>query len=246
MRNTLLASGLLLAVVNAHALEAGDIAFTSFNTDEDGWAIVALADLPMDTVIYFTENEWNGEALGVGGAFNSGEAVYTWSLGAEAVAAGAVVRFSGVNRAADRSASAGALSATGTANLAGGGDGLFAYIGADDANPSGFLAAISNDGFVGDQLNGTGLILGASAVALDAGTRFGTYVGPRSGASVFGSYASTVNNAADWSIFKVASADAEPDLTPFSVAAAVPEPESYAMMLAGLGLLAGIARRRRG
>ena len=244
MRNTLLAGGLLLAAVNAHALKAGDIAFTSFNTDEDGWAIVALADLPMDTVIYFTENEWNGAALGIGGAFNTGEAVYTWSLGAETVAVGTVIRFSGVNRVADRSASAGVLSAAGTANLAGGGDGLFAYLGVDDANPSSFLAAISNDGFAGDQLNGTGLSLGNTAVALEAGTRFGTYDGPRSGASAFESYASTVNDAANWSIFKVASADAAPDLSAFSVTAAVPEPESYAMMLAGLGLLAGIARRR--
>ena len=75
MRKTLCAGALLLATLNAHALEAGDIAFTAFNTDEDGWAIVALAELPVDSVIYFTENEWSGAALGAGGAFNSGEAV---------------------------------------------------------------------------------------------------------------------------------------------------------------------------
>lgn len=246
MRNTLVAGGLLLATLNAHALEAGDIAFTAFNTDEDGWAIVALADLPTDTVIYFTENEWNGAALGAGGTFNSGEAVYSWELGVEAVSAGTVVRFSGVNRAADRSASAGTLTATGTANLASGGDGIFAYLGADGATPSTFMAAISNDGFVGDQLNGTGLALGSTAIALEAGTRFGEYVGARSGADAFASYASAVNDTAEWSILKVNSAGAEPDLTAFAVTAAVPEPESYAMMVAGLGVLAGVARRRRG
>lgn len=245
MRNTLVAGGLLLATLNAHALEAGDIAFTAFNADEDGWAIVALAELPGDTVVYFTEKEWSGAAPEAGGTFSGGEAVYTWSLGAESVAAGEVVRFSAVRSAASRSASMGELAATGTANLAVGGDGLFAYTGADSATPARFIAAISNEAFAGDQLNGTGLTLGSTAIALDSGTRFGEYAGARSGADAFGSYAAAVNDVGNWSMVKVSSADAAPNVTAFAIAAAVPEPESYAMMLAGLGLLAGVARRRK-
>ena len=245
MRKTLCAGALLLATLNAHALEAGDIAFTAFNTDEDGWAIVALAELPVDSVIYFTENEWSGAALGAGGAFNSGEAVYTWSLGDDAVSAGEVVRFSRVNSAAERGVSLGSLSAGTGANIAGGGDSLFAYVGSDATTPAAFLAAISNEGFEGEQLSGTGLALGSSAIALEAGTRFGEYVGARSGEAAFASYASPVNGAANWSVSKLNSASVAPNLESFTIAAAVPEPESYAMMLAGLGLLAGVARRRR-
>ena len=68
-----LAAGLLAAVSSAHAQSAGDLMFTSFNADEDGWSMVALANLPANTTVFFTDNEWNGSAIGSGGSFNTGE-----------------------------------------------------------------------------------------------------------------------------------------------------------------------------
>ncbi|ATG91652.1 hypothetical protein [Methylomonas koyamae] len=73
-RNTIVSALLLVAGANAHAaLTTGDIAFTSFNADEDGFSLVAFVDIGANTTIHFNDNEWNGNAIGAGGAFNSGE-----------------------------------------------------------------------------------------------------------------------------------------------------------------------------
>ena len=46
-------------------LSTGDISFTAFNADgEDDFAIVALADIPANTTIYFSDNEPNSDGTG--------------------------------------------------------------------------------------------------------------------------------------------------------------------------------------
>ena len=108
MKRLSVLTALLLAAASSHAaLQAGDIAFTSFNADEDGFSVVALREVAPFTAIYFTDNEWNGGAPGSGG-FNSGEGTYAWVSGAAAIAAGTVVRFSEID-SATRAASVGAL-----------------------------------------------------------------------------------------------------------------------------------------
>ena len=50
MIKNILALAVAAAVVSpAHALTAGDLSFTSFNADEDGFALVALADIAANT-----------------------------------------------------------------------------------------------------------------------------------------------------------------------------------------------------
>jgi hypothetical protein len=80
-----------LAALNAHALTAGDIAFNSFNADEDGFSIVALADITANTTIYFGDNEYSS------GAFNTGESYSKWVSGASLITAGTVIRFTAVD-----------------------------------------------------------------------------------------------------------------------------------------------------
>ena len=63
IRKTVLALLLAATGVSAHALTAGDIAFTSFNADEDGWSIVALANISANTVVHFSDNTWNGTSF---------------------------------------------------------------------------------------------------------------------------------------------------------------------------------------
>jgi len=158
MRSSSLAAALLLVTsttVNA-ALQSGDIAFTAFNADEDGFALVALRPLPAFSTIHFSDNEWGGGAPG-SGTFNTGENTYTWVTGPEPLAAGTVVRFSAIDQAT-RAASVGAfgLFQGGTPGFSATGDTLYAYAGDANAVPAQFLAALSSEGFSGSTLAGSG------------------------------------------------------------------------------------------
>ena len=87
----------LLAASAAQAQSAGDIAFTTINADEDGWSLVTFVNLAPNTTIFFSDNEWNGSAIGSGGAFNTGESYHQWTSGAAPIAAGTVIRFSAID-----------------------------------------------------------------------------------------------------------------------------------------------------
>ena len=245
LRHSLLA--LLLAVTGAQAqaaLGSGDLAFTAFNADEDGWAMAALADIAPNTKVYFTDNEWQGSA------FNSGESYFQWSSGSTAIAAGTVIRFSAVDTTGLK-ASAGLLnraSVAGSTNygLSQSADTLYAYLGTAAAAPTTFLAAISTGGFSATEggLSNTGLSVGHGAIALRNGSDYAEYTGPRNGLASFTAYRALVADASQWTDKGDGSyASLVPNTAPFTVSA-VPEPKDYAMFLAGLCLMGGIARRR--
>jgi hypothetical protein len=244
-RLSLLAALLLAAAPTQAALQSGDIAFTAFNADEDGFAIVALRDLAPFSAVYFSENEWNGGAPGAG-AFNGGEATYAWVSGAAPVAAGSVVRFSAIDKAA-RAASVGAFGQvlSGTSGFAATGDTLFAYAGASASSPAALLAAVSSDGYSGSSLAGSGLAVGVNAVSVGSGADFAEYAGPRSGPASYGAYAALVADADRWSSAATGDfATTVPNMAPFAVAA-VPEPETYALLATGLGLVGWRLRQQR-
>ena len=231
-------ASLCLSAPGAHALGTGDIAFTAFNTDEDGWAVVALTDLAAGSTIYFTDSNWNGAA------FTSAEGFHTWQTGASVIAAGTVIRFSDIDQAG-RAVSVGSLSTTGNAALSSTSDTLYAYVGSSTSAPTTFLAAVSSEGAAAaaTALGAAGLTAGVNAIALPASTDYASYAGPRSGEADYAAYRSQVNDASKWIAFTDgAHADAVPDTTPFAVTA-VPEASTAWMLLAGLGVL-GLMRRR--
>ena len=241
---------LLLTVLTAAAAAASapalssttDIAFTSFNADEKGWSLVTFADIASNTTIFFTDNEWNGSA------WNSGEGFQVWNSGTNNIAAGTVIRFSSVQNAG-RSASIGTLStAGGGLDISATADTVYAYLGTAANAPTTFLSAISSGTFgnaTDGYLTGTGLSVGAGAVQLQNSTDYAEYTGVRSGYTSFAAYKSGVSNAANWSMGGNGTfATTVPNPTHFSVTA-VSEPETYAMLLAGLGLMAAVARRRK-
>jgi hypothetical protein len=226
------------------ALQPGDIAFTAFNADEDGFAIVALRDIAPFTAVYFSDNEWNGGAAG--GGFNTGEGTYAWTTGAGAIAAGTVVRFSDIDTAT-RAASVGAFGQvlSGLPGFAATGDTLFAYTGDSASLPGALIAAVSTDNFSGSALAGSGLSIGVNALSVGTGADYAEYTGARSGLASFGAYAGLLADPGQWSSH--ASGDfalTAPNLTPFAVAA-VPEPETYALLAAGLALIGLRIRRER-
>lgn len=250
LRQSVLALLLAVSGVSAQAaLNTGDIAFTAFNADEDGLSFVTFSDIAANTTIYFSDNEWNGSA------FNTGESYNQWNSGASTIAAGTVIRFSAYDKTS-LAASAGTLSrvsVSGSSNwgIANSGETVYAYLGAGATTPTSFLAAITNGSFAADgSLTGTGLVEGSTAIRLNALTPGATpdyaeYTGPRTGMGSFEDYKAQVANVANWTVDTTNGnySATLPNTAAFSVTA-VPEPESYAMLLAGLGLVGFAARRR--
>lgn len=216
----------------------GDLAITAINGDEDGFALVTFVDLLAGSQLMITDNEWNGLPVGGGGDFNSDEGVLTWMLGAD-LAAGSVVRFASVDSASEISVSFGTVSRSGGLRIAVSDDSLTIY--RDDLGHALPLSAI---GYGASFLPAAGL--DAATVTFSGGVDFAEYAGARSGADQMLAYSQNVFDASNWTVRAgTQEANTLPDMTAFSVMAApVPEADSYAMMLAGLGLVSVMARRR--
>jgi hypothetical protein len=243
MKRTLLAALLATAGVNAQALTTGDLAFTGFNADLDSWAVVTFVDIAANTTVYFSDNEWNGAAFN-----DTNEHAMAWNTGASTIAAGTVVLFTEIDGSTDViAASVGTLGLAAGAGtnlgLSASDETLYAYVGIDALNPTAFLAALTTESSTTNVTN-AGLIVFVNAVALTNSTDYADYTGVRSDWS-FDVYAATVNDANNWNVIVGGdNALLTHDTTAFTIAA-VPEAETYAMMLAGLGLVGLMARRRK-
>lgn len=235
---TLMVASFCLSSASAFAVTRGDIAFTSFNADEDGWSIVVLTELTSHSTLYFTDSNWDGNT------FATSEGFYEWDTGADSILAGTVIRFSQIDQAA-RSVSAGSLTSSGSRALSSTAETVYAYLGTAASSPLTFLAAISTETNAAAiaALAAAGLQSGLNAVVLPASTDYAEYIGPRGGEADFAAYRPLISNAANWSGFVDGDhAAAQPGLAAFSVSA-VPEVSGGWMMLAGLALVAARLRR---
>jgi hypothetical protein len=175
------------------ALGPGSIAITGFNADDpDSIAFVALEDIVAGTVIIFTDNNWNGTAF----ATNEGSITVTLTT---ALTAGSVVRLEAL-QGTTPTTSSGTVSRSGSFNLSGSTEAVYAYVGTSTA-PT-FLTAIANEGFPAtNSLSGTGLTAGTNAIDLgtvDAGADIGAYTGARTGLASFADYRTLINTASNW------------------------------------------------
>ena len=87
-----------VAALPASALTTGDLAFTSFNADDDGWAMVSFVDIAANTTVYFSDNEWTGAAFA-----DSNEHALVWNTCAQMILAGLVIVFTEIDGAANTS-----------------------------------------------------------------------------------------------------------------------------------------------
>lgn len=180
----------------APALQTGDIAFTAFNADRDAIAFVALDTIPAGQVIYFNDNEWNGSAIGSGGAFNTGEGVVTWTSPVGGIAAGTVVVIDNYDKV---SISASVGSATGSSAIGATDDSIYAYQGSSSSQPSTFLALIANH--AADSIANTGLTSGTTAIYLTSSADFADYTGLRNNQPAFADYLAQIGNvASNWTV----------------------------------------------
>lgn len=180
------------------ALGPGSIAFVGFNSDgNDNIAFVALEAISSGTVIYFTDNAWNGTAF----TANS-ETVWHWTA-TSTVAAGSIVTIDNIG-SGTLSTNNGSVAFDNTANrgLANSNETVFAMLGSysgtvsnGNVTPTTFLTAVGNTALT---LTNTGLTAGTNALNLTSGTDIGAYTGSRVSQTSFASYLSLINNDANW------------------------------------------------
>ncbi|WP_456439425.1 lamin tail domain-containing protein [Psychroserpens sp.] len=192
---------LLITSVGFAQLSTGDIAFTAFNADgDDDFAIVALADIPANTIIYFTDNE-----PATATTLTTGEGKVVWDSGGSIISAGTIIVFTDTDSSGNPNfgASLGTLTNgvdTGM-NLAGGGDALFAYHGSDEDTVTTWLAGIQNEannegvGFVT-----TGLTIGTTFINyfVSGSPDGGFYSGDRASESLFADYLTLLGDNTNW------------------------------------------------
>lgn len=236
--------GLSLAVsTSANAtLATGDIAFIGFNADgDDGFSIVALADIMAGESIYFRDDEWDG------GAFGTGEGEFIWNT--PSLAAGSVVTFV-TDAGGTPTTSAGTISADpafspGDMGISASGETIFAYLGASNS-PATFLAAIGSDNSdpIQDTTAGTGLTTGTTAVALGGDIDVAEYTGPRSGLTSFADYLALIGDTNNWNIVVGGSGDQSGEVLPFNTTSFTVVPIPAAVWLFGSAFGALLLRRR--
>ena len=240
LKKTLFALTVLATSLSAQALNTGDLAFTSFNADEDGWSLVTFVDLAANTKIFFSDGTAsNATTLG------NNESSFQWITGAGVIKAGTVVRFSSID-AASRSASIGSFSVLNSSNLgmSATAETVYAFLGTSATSVTTMLTAASSEANT-NSLTTVGLTAGVNAIKLTSSADYANYTGVRTGELSFAAYAPLVNNAANWSINVGGNGSSvTPSTLAFSVTA-VPEPESYALMMTGLLAVGAVARRRR-
>ena len=193
---------LLISSSVSFGQSAGDIAFVGFNADgDDDFAIVVLADLPANTIIYITDNEPNATGNGLAD-LNEGE--MSWDTGASIITAGTVVLFTDTDNPVNPSygSSVGTISSSSAPNLAGGGDALYAVLGDPTTNSiTVWLAGIQNEaGNEGANFSATGLIAGSTFVNFytSGSPDGGVYSGVITDELNWSDYLTLINNPANW------------------------------------------------
>ena len=153
--------------------------FVGYNADgTDGFAFVTFVPLPNGTTIFFNDNEWNGLAIGSGGAFNdTSEGAITWTNNTgNTISAGTIITV--LSASSSPTVNLGSVSESEPGfDLEASNEVLYMFLGTDDATPTSFLSAIANDGFANGTIAGTGLTSGTDATAISGDVDVIVYTG---------------------------------------------------------------------
>jgi hypothetical protein len=258
-------AAVLFATVCANAdaaLSPGDIALIGWidNGMTDSFAFVTLAPVGTGEIVYFTDSGWTGSQFrGASASDGDGnENLLQWTANAD-IAAGTIVRSTDYSVASWTWVRSGAIPGAASGNfsdlsLSQTGDQISAFQGLSDNplnNPTVHLFLLDDTGaFESATTTGTGdvptgLTSGVTAISFNQngsgknfmGVSASVLAGPAKSSQ---QWLATFADASNWSFGSAGTLPA--GSIPI---AAVPEPETYALMLTGLGLLGWAARRRR-
>ena len=256
----------------AHAagtsLANGDFAFTGLNvnTTVGGWSFVTFVDLAAGTTIYFTDTNVLQTPTSAGVFSTAPEVFWSWTAGAD-VAAGTSVALLGTGTSGQYAAKSGVAGGTangtvtnltgGASNISSSGDILYAFQASSFATnyqPGAitFLGAISNRGSYTSADNPTaatglsGIQVREFKVDATTATRYTQFTAQVSTSDTpYASMAdlqSALALSANWTT--VAGSNSLPIVSDVLAVSAVPEPQSLALWLAGLGIVGAVAGRR--
>ncbi|KQV89137.1 PEP-CTERM sorting domain-containing protein [Pelomonas sp. Root1237] len=267
---TLIALAASIGTVQAAgtSLSNTQFAFTGVNgnTTVGGWSFVSFVDIAAGTTIYFTDTNVLQTTSAAGVFSTTAETFWSWTASAK-VNAGTSVALLGTGVNGQYAAKSGTAGGTangvvvnlngGASNISSGGDILYAFQAASyatnyQASAITFLGALSNRGTYTSSDNPTaatglsGIQLREYKVDAATATRYTQFTAQvTTNDAPFSSMAqlkSALAVNANWTT--VAGSNSTPIVADVLAVTAVPEPESYALMLAGLAVMGGVARRR--
>lgn len=273
MRKTLSSIAIAVASLgSAHAagtaLANGDFAFTGLNvnTTVGGWSFVSFVDLAAGTTIYFTDTNVLQTPTAAGVFSTAPEVFWSWTASAD-VAAGTSVALLGTGTSGQYAAKSGAAGGTangtvtnltgGASNISSSGDILYAFQAASFATnyqPAAitFLGAISNRGSYTSSDHPTaatglaGIQVREFKVDATTATRYTQFTAQVSTSdtpySSLDDLKAALALSANWTT--VSGSNSLPIVSDVLAVSAVPEPQSLALWLAGLGLVGSVASRR--
>jgi hypothetical protein len=242
------------------ALTAGDIAIIGRTNDAspDAFSFVTLANIAAGETVYFTDNGWTGSAYRGSSATDGdgNEGLAKW-VATSAVSAGTILGSSALTTSGTITGVSSSYSALAFGQ---GGDQINVFQNSNVTNPL-FNTATQTALYAFDDTNAFEAAVDSNSGAVPNGVSVVANTAVTLNASVGGtvrvkaSVLSTLgNNKAAWLAAIANKANWEAGATgsvllptgSINVAtAAVPEPEGYAMVLAGLGILGLLARRRQ-
>ncbi|MBT9491423.1 MAG: PEP-CTERM sorting domain-containing protein [Paucibacter sp.] len=260
-----------LASAQATSLSNGDFAFTGINgnTTLGGWSFVTFTDIAAGTTIFFTDTNVLQTTVAAGVFSSTAETFWSWTASAD-VAAGTSVALLGTGTSGQYAAKSGAAGGTAngtvtnhngaSSNISSGGDTLYAFQAAGyatnyQAADITFLGAASNrttpyatsdNPFAATGLSG--IQVREYRIDNATTTRYSQFSAQVSTDDTPFSSMDELKAAlainANWTT--VSASNTIPVVSDvLAITAAVPEPQTYALLLAGLAVVGAVARRRR-
>jgi hypothetical protein len=118
---------------------AGDIAFTRYAADDDGFSILTFVEIPANSVFYFTDNAYNTAS----GPLAATEQTMTWTTPNTIIPAGTAISFTYVNPNMVIAPAGNGTVTEALSGLSTSGDQILMYKGTNSTSPTLFITAIN-------------------------------------------------------------------------------------------------------